>query len=105
VFNRHCRKHRRVAWVFQVCYSVGRGFLHDSVSNAPDRRPEPGVRSFYHPAHSASSLAVYKRGHLSGPEIFRFGRWMTLMAYLVVLVVALLYWAAVGEPPVVRSGE
>ena len=55
--------------------------------------------------HSASSLAVYERGHLSGPEILRFDLWMTLVAYLVVLVVALRCWAAVGEPPVMRSGE
>jgi hypothetical protein len=30
---------------------------------------------------------------------------MTLVAYLAVLVVALLYWAAVGEPLVMRTGE
>lgn len=59
----------------------------------------------YYPAQSASSLVVYERGHLSGPEIFRFGLWMTLVAYLVVLVVALPYWAAVGEPLVMSPGE
>jgi sodium-dependent dicarboxylate transporter 2/3/5 len=59
----------------------------------------------YYPAQSASSLVVYERGHLSGPEIFRFGLWMTLVAYLVVLVVALPYWAAVGELLVMRPGE
>jgi solute carrier family 13 (sodium-dependent dicarboxylate transporter), member 2/3/5 len=59
----------------------------------------------YYPAQSASPLVVYERGHLSGPEIFRFGLWMTLVAYLVVLVIALPYWAAVGEPLVTRPGE
>ena len=37
-------------------------------------------------------------GHLTAAEIFRFGLWMTLAAYLVVLFVALPYWAAIGEP-------
>lgn len=40
----------------------------------------------------------------SGPEIFRCGLWMTLVAYVVVLLVALPYWSVVGEPLVVRSG-
>jgi divalent anion:Na+ symporter, DASS family len=64
-----------------------------------------GDAVLYYPAQSASSLVVYERGHLSGPEIFRFGLWMTLVAYPVVLVVALPYWAAVGEPLVMRPGE
>jgi sodium-dependent dicarboxylate transporter 2/3/5 len=57
-----------------------------------------GDAVLYYPAQSASSLVVYERGHLSAPEIFRFGLWMTLVAYLVVLTVALPYWAAVGLP-------
>jgi anion transporter len=57
-----------------------------------------GDAVLYYPAQSASSLVVYERGHLSAPEIFRFGVWMTLVAYLVVLAVALPYWAMVGEP-------
>ena len=68
----------------------------------------PGVLQ-YRPlavlAPSASSLVVYERGHLSGAELFRLGLWMTLVADLVVLVVALPYWAAVGEPLVMRPGE
>lgn len=39
-----------------------------------------GDAVLYYPAQSASSLVVYERGHLSGPEIFRFGLWMTLVA-------------------------
>jgi solute carrier family 13 (sodium-dependent dicarboxylate transporter), member 2/3/5 len=57
-----------------------------------------GDAVLYYPAQSASSLVVYERGHLSAPEIFRFGLLMTVVAYLVVLLVALPYWAAVGEP-------
>lgn len=57
-----------------------------------------GDAVLYYPAQSASSLVVYERGHLSAMEIFRFGVWMTLVAFLVVLLVALPYWAAIGEP-------
>jgi solute carrier family 13 (sodium-dependent dicarboxylate transporter), member 2/3/5 len=64
-----------------------------------------GDAVLYYPAQSVSSLVVYERGHLSGPEIFHFGLWMTLVAYLVVLVVALPYWAAVGEPLVIGPAE
>jgi anion transporter len=61
-----------------------------------------GDAVLYYPAQSASSLAVYERGYLSAPEIFRFGVWMTLIAFAVVLAIALPYWAAVGEPLRVR---
>jgi anion transporter len=57
-----------------------------------------GDAVLYYPAQSASSLVVYQRGHLTAPEIFRFGVWMTLLAALVILAVALPYWSAVGEP-------
>jgi len=57
-----------------------------------------GDAVLYYPAQSASSLVVYQRGHLSAPEIFRFGIWMTLLAALVVVAVAIPYWNAVGEP-------
>jgi anion transporter len=56
-----------------------------------------GDAVLYYPAQSASSLAVYERGYLSAPEIFRFGVWMTLIAFVVVIAVALPYWSAVGE--------
>ncbi|MCC6532514.1 MAG: anion permease [Burkholderiales bacterium] len=61
-----------------------------------------GDAVLYYPAQSASSLAVYERGYLSAPEIFRFGIWMTLIAFVVVLAVALPYWNAIGEP--LRTG-
>jgi di/tricarboxylate transporter len=56
-----------------------------------------GDAVLYYPAQSASSLVVYERGYLTAPEIFRFGVWMTLAAFVVVLLIALPYWAAVGE--------
>jgi di/tricarboxylate transporter len=57
-----------------------------------------GDAVLYYPAQSASSLVVYERGHLTAGEIFRFGLWMTLVGYLVILFVALPYWSFVGEP-------
>jgi len=57
-----------------------------------------GDAVLYYPAQSASSLAVYERGYLTAPEIFRFGMWMTLIAFAVVLTIALPYWRFVGEP-------
>jgi len=57
-----------------------------------------GDAVLYYPAQSASSLVVYERGHLTAPEIFRFGLWMTALAALVILTVALPWWAVVGEP-------
>ena len=57
-----------------------------------------GDAVLYYPAQSASSLVVHERGHLTTGEIFRFGLWMTLIAYLVVLFIAIPYWSLVGEP-------
>lgn len=57
-----------------------------------------GDAVLYYPAQSASSLVVYERGHLTAGEIFGFGLLMTALAALVVLAVALPYWALVGEP-------
>jgi anion transporter len=54
-----------------------------------------GDAVLYYAAQSASSLVVYERGHLTAAEIFRFGLWMTLAAYLVVLFVALPWCQAV----------
>jgi len=56
-----------------------------------------GDAVLYYPAQSTSSLVVYERGHLSAAEIFRFGLLMTLIAYIVVMIVALPYWEIVGE--------
>ncbi|MBM3341585.1 MAG: hypothetical protein FJY56_05680 [Betaproteobacteria bacterium] len=57
-----------------------------------------GDSVLYYPAQSASSLVTYERGYLSAPEIFRFGVWMTMVAFAVVMLVALPYWSAVGAP-------
>jgi anion transporter len=61
-----------------------------------------GDAVLYYPAQSVSSLVVHERGYLTAPEIFRFGLWMTLVAFLVVLSIAVPYWAAVGEPLRIR---
>jgi sodium-dependent dicarboxylate transporter 2/3/5 len=57
-----------------------------------------GDAVLYYPAQSASSLVVYQRGHLTAGEILKFGIWMTVLAFLVVLAVAIPYWELVGEP-------
>lgn len=57
-----------------------------------------GDAVLYYPAQSASSQVVYDRGHLTAFEILRFGLWMTLVAFFVVLAVALPYWGWVGAP-------
>lgn len=64
-----------------------------------------GDAVLYYPAQSASSLVVYERGHLSAAEIFKFGLYMTLIAYMVVMLIALPYWNLVGEPlvPAMRN--
>ncbi|MBI1735985.1 MAG: anion permease [Candidatus Rokubacteria bacterium] len=56
-----------------------------------------GDAVLYYPAQSASSLVVYQRGHLTAAEILRFGLWMTVLAFLVTLFVAVPYWSLVGE--------
>ena len=61
-----------------------------------------GDAVLYYPAQSASALIVYERGHLSASEIFRFGLWMTLVAYVAILLVALPYWRFLGEALVQR---
>ncbi|HXJ82350.1 MAG TPA: SLC13 family permease [Candidatus Methylomirabilis sp.] len=57
-----------------------------------------GDAVLYYPAQSASALVIHERGHVSAGEILRFGLWMTALAYVVILVVALPYWGLVGQP-------
>jgi solute carrier family 13 (sodium-dependent dicarboxylate transporter), member 2/3/5 len=52
----------------------------------------------YYPAQSSSALVIYERGHVSAGEMLRFGLWMTLVGWVAILVVALPWWALVGEP-------
>jgi hypothetical protein len=39
---------------------------------------------------------VYERAHLRAGEIFKFGAWMTLIAYIANLSIAIPYWSAIG---------
>jgi di/tricarboxylate transporter len=56
-----------------------------------------GDAVLYYPAQSASALVIYERGHVTAGEIVRFGVWMTLVAYVVILLVALPYWTLLGQ--------
>jgi di/tricarboxylate transporter len=56
----------------------------------------------YYAAQSTSALVIYERGHVSAGEIFRFGLWMTLVAWVAIGLVALPWWEAVGQPLVAR---
>jgi anion transporter len=57
-----------------------------------------GDAVLYYPVQSASALVIYERGHVTAGEILRFGLWMTAVAYVAILLVALPYWSLVGEP-------
>lgn len=57
-----------------------------------------GDAVLYYPVQAASALVIYERGHVSAGEMLRFGLWMTLVAYVAILLVALPYWHLVGEP-------
>lgn len=61
-----------------------------------------GDAVIYYPAQSSSALVIYERGHVSAPEMLRFGLWMTLVGWVVILVVALPWWTLVGEPLAAR---
>jgi anion transporter len=61
-----------------------------------------GDAVLYYPAQSASSLVITERGHVTAAEVGRFGVWMTLVAYLAILLVALPYWSFVGQPLAAR---
>ena len=56
-----------------------------------------GDAVLYYPAQSASSLVIYERGHVTAGEVLRFGVWMTLVAYVAILAVALPYWRLLGQ--------
>jgi anion transporter len=57
-----------------------------------------GDAVLYYPVQSASALVIYQRGHVSAGEILKFGLWMTLVAYVAILGVALPWWGLMGEP-------
>jgi anion transporter len=56
----------------------------------------------YYPAQSSSALVIYERGHVSAGEILKFGLGMTLVGWVAILLVALPWWALLGEPLVRR---
>ena len=56
-----------------------------------------GDAVLYYPAQSASALVIYERGHVTAGEVVRFGLWMTLVAYVTILFVALPYWSLIGQ--------
>jgi solute carrier family 13 (sodium-dependent dicarboxylate transporter), member 2/3/5 len=56
----------------------------------------------YYAAQSTSALVIYERGHVSAGEILGFGVGMTLVAWLAIILVALPWWGAVGQPLVTR---
>jgi anion transporter len=56
-----------------------------------------GDAVLYYPVQSGSALVIYQRGHVSAGEILRFGLWMTAVAYVAILFVALPYWNLLGE--------
>jgi di/tricarboxylate transporter len=57
-----------------------------------------GDAVIYYPAQSASALVIYERGHVSAGEVLKFGLWMTLVAWVAILGVALPWWSAAGQP-------
>jgi anion transporter len=57
-----------------------------------------GDAVLYYPVQSGSALVIYERGHVSAGEMLRFGLWMTAVAYVAILLVALPYWSFLGEP-------
>ncbi|GBD10999.1 hypothetical protein HRbin23_00649 [bacterium HR23] len=57
-----------------------------------------GDAVLYYSAQSPSSLVVYERGYLTAGEILAFGLVMTVVAFGVVLGVAVPYWSGVGLP-------
>ena len=56
-----------------------------------------GDAVLYYPVQSGSALVIYERGHVSAGEMLRFGLWMTAVAYVAILLVALPYWSLLGE--------
>jgi di/tricarboxylate transporter len=56
-----------------------------------------GDSVLYYPAQSSSSLIVAERGHLSAGAVVRLAAVMALFVFLVLLFLALPYWALLGQ--------
>lgn len=52
----------------------------------------------YYPAGGTSGLFIFQRANISAPEVFRFGLVMTVVAIVVLFIIAVPYWGLVGEP-------
>jgi solute carrier family 13 (sodium-dependent dicarboxylate transporter), member 2/3/5 len=61
-----------------------------------------GDAVLYFPVQSASAFVIYERGHVTAGEVLRFGLWMTLVAYVTILAIALPYWTALGYAIAIR---
>ena len=55
-----------------------------------------GDSILFYAAQSPGSVAVYERGHLSAGEVFRFGVFMTIVAFVTTMTASLLWWRIVG---------
>ncbi len=58
----------------------------------------------YYPAAATGSVFIYQRADISAPEVLRTGVIMTLVAIVVLMVVAIPYWGVVGEGLTVTTG-
>jgi di/tricarboxylate transporter len=57
-----------------------------------------GDAVLYYPAQGTTAIMVFERGHLTTYEVLRVGLGMTVLAFSILLFVALPYWALLGEP-------
>ena len=55
-----------------------------------------GDSILFYPAQSPASIAVNERGHISAGEVFRFGVYMTAVAFVTTMTASLLWWGIVG---------
>jgi anion transporter len=52
----------------------------------------------FYPAAGTSGVLVYARGNVTGIEVFRLALLMAVMAFLILLAIAVPWWALMGEP-------
>jgi sodium-dependent dicarboxylate transporter 2/3/5 len=61
-----------------------------------------GDSVIYYPAAGTSGLFIFQRANIGGPEVFRFGLVMTVVAIVVLFLLVLPYWELVGQPLTLR---